>query len=188
MSHHARHGNKPVVTRTETIAQTRLFRVEQVDLRFANGREVRFERLRSSPFGAVLIVPMLDDTTVLLIREYAAGVERYELALPKGLIEEGETLIEAANREIMEEIGYGARRLTHLKSVTLAPGYFNHATHIILAQELYPQRLEGDEPEEIETIPWSLECLDDLFAEAECTEARSIAALFLVREQFVKKR
>lgn len=186
MSHHARHGNKPVVTRTETIAQTRLFRVEQVDLRFANGREVRFERLRSSPFGAVLIVPMLDDTTVLLIREYAAGVERYELALPKGLIEEGETLIEAANREIMEEIGYGARRLTHLKSVTLAPGYFNHATHIILAQELYPQRLEGDEPEEIETIPWSLERLDDLFTEAECTEARSIAALFLVREQLLK--
>jgi ADP-ribose diphosphatase len=83
----------------------------------------------------------------------------------------------------MEEIGYGARRLIHLKSVTLAPGYFNHVTHIILAQDLYPQRLEGDEPEEIETVPWSLERLDDLFTEEECTEARSIAALFLVREQ-----
>ena len=188
MDRRARMSKKPIITRTETIAYTRFFRVEQVDLRFTNGREVRYERLRSSPFGAVLIVPMLDDTTVLLIREYAAGVERYELALPKGRIEEGESLIGAANREIMEEIGYGARRLTHLKSVTLAPGYFSHATHVMLAQELYPQRLEGDEPEAIEVVPWSLDRLVELCAHEECTEARSIAALFLVREQLVKKR
>ncbi len=179
---------KPIVTRTETIARTRLFRVEQVGLRFANGREVSYERLRSSSRGAVLVVPMLDDTTVLLIREYAAGVERYELALPKGLIEEGESPIEAANREIMEEIGYGARRLTHVKSVTLAPGYFSHATHLVLAQELYPERLEGDEPEAIEVVPWSLDRLSELCAQEECTEARSIAALFLVRDQLAGKR
>ena len=179
---------KPIVTRTETIARTRLFWVEEVGLRFANGREVNYERLRSSSRGAVLVVPMLDDTTVLLIREYAAGVERYELALPKGLIEEGESPIEAANREIMEEIGYGAKQLTHVKSVTLAPGYFSHATHLVLAQELYPERLEGDEPEAIEVVPWSLDRLTELCAQGECTEARSIAALFLVRDQLAGKR
>lgn len=176
-------STKPTVTCTETIARTRLFRVEQVGLRFANGREVSYERLRSSPSGAVLIVPLLDDNTVLLIREYAAGVERYELALPKGRIEEGESLLDAATREIMEEVGYGARRLTHLKSVTLAPGYFSHATHLVLAQDLYPERLEGDEPEAIEVVPWPLDRLAELCAREECTEARSIAALFLVRDQ-----
>lgn len=176
-------SRKPVVTATETIARTRLFRVERVGLRFANGREVSYERLRSSPGGAVMVVPMLDDTTVLLIREYAAGVERYELALPKGRIEDGESIVAAANREIMEEIGYGARRLTHIKSVTLAPGYFSHATHLVLAQDLYPERLEGDEPEAIEVVPWSLDRLTELCAREECTEARSIAGLFLVRDQ-----
>ncbi|MBI5783325.1 MAG: ADP compounds hydrolase NudE [Gammaproteobacteria bacterium] len=181
-------GKKPVVTRTETIARTRLFRVEQVELRFANGCEVNYERLRSSTSGAVLVAPMLDDSTVLLIREYAAGVERYELALPKGLIEEGESPFEAANREIMEEVGYGARRLTHLKSVTLAPGYFSHATHLVLAQELYPERRPGDEPEAIEVVPWSLDRLAELFQRDECTEARSIAALFLVRELLAGRR
>jgi len=176
-------SRKPIVTRTETIARTRLFRVEEVGLRFANGREVSYERLRSSPSGAVLVVPMLDATTVLLIREYAAGVERYELGLPKGRIEDGESPVAAANREIMEEIGYGARRLTPIKSVTLAPGYFSHATHLVLAQELYPERREGDEPEAIEVVPWSLERLSELLAHEECTEARSIAALFLVRDR-----
>jgi ADP-ribose diphosphatase len=176
-------ARKPVITATATIARTRLFRVEQLDLRFANGREVRYERLRSASAGAVLVVPLLDAATVLLIREYAAGVERYELALPKGRVEDGESPEEAANREIREEIGYGARRLTPLKSMTLAPGYFSHATHIVLAEELYPERLEGDEPEALEVVPWPLARLAELVAHEECTEARSIAALYLARER-----
>lgn len=181
-------NRKPTITHTEIIAHTRLFKVEQVGLRFANGREVSYERLRSSPNGAVLVVPLLDDNTVLLIREYAAGIERYELALPKGRIEEGESIIDAANREIMEEVGYGARQLVHIKSVTLAPGYFSHATHIVLARDLYPERREGDEPETIEVVPWPLDRLVELCAHEECTEARSIAALFMVREQLTGER
>ena len=125
---------------------------------------------------------MLDPETVLLIREYAAAVERYELALPKGRMEEGESVVDAADREIMEEIGYGARKMTLLKSVTLAPGYFNHATHMVLAEDLYPARLEGDEPEAIEVVPWPLARLGELLAHEECTEARSIAALYMVRD------
>lgn len=173
---------KPVVTSTETLARTRLFRVERVGLRFANGAEVDYERLRSPSRGAVLVVPMLDADTVLLIREYAAGVERYELALPKGRIEDGEAVAEAANREIMEEVGYGARRLTSLKTMTLAPGAFDHATHVVLAEELFPARLEGDEPEALEVVPWRLDDLARLLAHEECTEARSIAALFIARD------
>lgn len=176
---------KPVVTGTETIARTRLFHVEQVDLLFSNGREVRYERLRSRSAGAVLVVPLLDPATVLLIREYAAGVDRYELALPKGRVEQGENLEQAANREIREETGYGARQLTLLKSMTLAPGYFSHATHIVLAEDLYPDRLEGDEPEAIEVVPWPLENIAELVELEECTEARSIAALYLVRERLL---
>src|SRR3989344_8598642 len=98
---------KPIVTGTETVAHTRLFRVEQVGLRFANGREVIWERLKSTSSGAVLVVPMLDPETVLLIREYAAAVERYELALPKGRMEAGESVVDAADREVMEGIGSG---------------------------------------------------------------------------------
>ena len=173
---------KPVVTRTEIIAHTRFFQVERIGLRFTNGREVIWERLRSPARGAVLVVPLLDPETVLLIREYAAGVERYELALPKGRIEDNESVTEAGNREMMEEIGYGARKITPLKSVTLAPGYFNHATHMVLAEDLYPARLEGDEPEAIEVVPWPLARLGELLQHEECTEARSIAALYMVRD------
>ena len=47
---------------------------------------------------------------MLLVREYAAGVHRYELGLVKGRIDAGESPVEAANRELMEEAGYGARK------------------------------------------------------------------------------
>ncbi len=173
---------KPDIIARETVARTRLFQVEQLDLRFANGVEVQYERLKSNSAGAVLVVPMLDDDTVLMIREYAAGVHRYELGLPKGRVEPGEDLLEAANREMMEEIGYGANTLQHMTAFTLAPGYLGHHTQIVLAQDLYEQRCEGDEPEEIEVVPWRLSELNSLLARDDCSEARSIAALFMVRE------
>ncbi len=173
---------KPTLLNTSVIAKTRLFKVEQLDLLFSNGVKTQYERLVASYNGAVLIVPMLNDDTVLLIREYAAGVDRYELALPKGRIENDEELLNAANREIMEEIGYGANKLRHLTSFSIAPGYLSHVTHIVLAEDLYEQKTEGDEPEEIEVIPWKLSNLTELISQEDCTEARSIAALYMVRD------
>ncbi len=173
---------KPTILGTRTLAETRLFRIEQLALRFANGTEAQYERLIGGKRGAVLVVPMRDDDTVLLIREYAAGVDRYELGLPKGRIEGDESVLEAANREIMEEIGYGADDLRQLTAMTIAPGYIGHTTYVVLARGLYPHKLRGDEPEEIEVVPWQLSRLPELLQRDDLTEARSIAALFLARE------
>lgn len=177
---------KPEILATKTLAKTRLFHVQALDLRFSNGVETQYERLKSGSAGAVLVVPILDAETVLLIREYVAGRECYELALPKGRIEPGEALLKAANREMMEEVGYGAQQLQHLKSVSLAPGSMTHMTHIVLAQDLYPQREEGDEPEALEVLEWSLNCLPELLEREDVTEARTIAALFMVRDLMKK--
>lgn len=173
---------KPRILNLETLARTRLFHIEQMKLRFANGVETVYERLVGPPPGAVLVVPMLDARTVLLIREYAAGSERYELALPKGRIESGEDPLAAANREIQEEVGYAANNLRQLHSLTVAPGYMRHNTHVVLATDLYPSRLEGDEPEPIEVVPWSLDRLPELIARDDMTEARTIAALYMTRD------
>jgi ADP-ribose diphosphatase len=119
---------------------------------------------------------------VLLIREYACGLHTYELGLPKGRLERGEDVLEGANREIKEEIGYGARRLRLVSRLSLAPTYMSHQTHVVLAEDLYPERLPGDEPEELEVVPWKLDDLARLVQREDVTEGRSIAALFLVRE------
>jgi ADP-ribose diphosphatase len=174
---------KPKILNSKIIATSRLFSIEALDLEFSNGEQRSFERLaRSGSGGAVLIVPLIDNETVLLIREYAAGTHRYELGLPKGKTEVNEPILMTANRELKEEVGYGARNLQHLTSLSLAPGYLEHTTDIVIAQNLYEEKLPGDEPEELEVIPWKLSNLAELFASGECTEARSIAALFLTQE------
>jgi ADP-ribose diphosphatase len=176
-------SDKPTILNKTTIAKSRLFRIESLDIQFSNGELRNYERLaRGSPRGAVLVVPMLDVETVLLIREYSAGVHRYEVGLPKGKIDEGESFLEAANRELKEEVGFGARKLHHLSSFSLAPSYLEHTTDIVIAQDLYPEKLPGDEPEELEVIPWKLSKINELIASGKCTEARSIAALFMTLE------
>lgn len=164
-----------------------LFRVEQLDLEFSNGERRTYERLISRGLGAVIVAAMPDDEHVLLVREYACGVHRYELGLPKGRLEPGESLLEGANRELQEECGFGARELRELGHLTLAPGYMTHATHVILARDLYPSRLPGDEPEELEVIKWPLNDLVSLIERDDCTEGRSIAALYMARD-LVRKR
>ena len=176
---------KPTILNKTIIAKSRLFRIESLDIQFSNGVRRNYERLaRGKPGGAVLIVPMLDIETVLLIREYSAGVHRYEVGLPKGKTDMGESFLEAANRELKEEVGFGARNLHHLSSFSLAPSYLEHTTEIVIAQDLYAEKLPGDEPEELEIIPWKLNKINDLLSTGECTEARSIAALFMTLEYF----
>jgi ADP-ribose diphosphatase len=119
---------------------------------------------------------------VLLAREYAVGLHHYEIGLPKGRLEPGESIIEAAQREMKEEIGYGAHELTQLNRLSLAPAYMTHVTHIVLARDLYPEKLEGDEPEELEVVPWSINDLPSLTAREDCTEGRTIAALYIARD------
>ena len=160
-----------------------MFEVERVGLRFANGAEVEYERLRSPGPGAVLVVPMPDADNVILIREYVAGMERYEVSFPKGVIGPGETPEQAADREMMEEIGYGARRLKPLRVLSVAPGYSDFRTHVVLATDLYERKLPGDEPEDIEVMTWSLKDLRRLLERKDFAEARSIAALFLLQQE-----
>jgi 8-oxo-dGTP pyrophosphatase MutT (NUDIX family) len=76
---------------------------------------LQYERLAGSAVpGAVVIAPLLDTRDILLVREYAVGLERYELGLPMGLLHGSETALQAANRELMEETGYAASNLRRL--------------------------------------------------------------------------
>ena len=169
----------PKVLGRRLVAESQVFRIEQVDLLFANGVRRTFERI---PGGAdsVLILPLLDPETLLLIREYGAGTDRYELGFPKGVVEPGEDALEAANREIQEEVGYASRDLRLIHCLSLVPGYIGHRTQVVLARDLYLSPLPGDEPEPIEVVPWRLSDLDALLARDDFDEARCVAALLLL--------
>ncbi|NWO11320.1 ADP compounds hydrolase NudE [Chromohalobacter salexigens] len=183
---------KPRLLNRREVARTRLFAVEELELRFANGAERTFERLTGSGNGhgggAVMIVAMTDPEHVLLIHEYAAGFDDYALTLPKGLVDPGEDIVSAANRELMEECGMGAQRIEPLVELSLAPNYMSHRIHVMLATDLYEKRLPGDEPEPLIVERHPIEDIASLLAREDFHEGRAIAALFIARDRLRNER
>lgn len=175
---------KPTVLAREIVATSRLFRVEELKLRFSNGVERTYERLvgKGAGYGAVMIVAMLDAEHAVLIEEYCGGTDEYELSLPKGLIEPGEDVLAAAERELKEEAGYGARQLEHLTELSLSPGYMSQKIQVVLATDLYEERLEGDEPEPMRVDKVNLRELSALAQNPQFSEGRALAALYLTRD------
>jgi ADP-ribose diphosphatase len=92
---------KPTVHQRRQIADTGIFNIEEIDLEFANGQTRCYQRIVGSAQGAVLVIPLLQDETLLLIREYAAGMDRYELAFPKGKIRSAPPTGKSRKRPVM---------------------------------------------------------------------------------------
>jgi len=169
----------PRVVRTTEVGRSRLFRIEALAMEFSNGVQRTYERLPARGRQAIIVVALDNENNLQLIKEYAAGMHRYQLTLPKGTTESDETLEQAANRELREEIGLGANQLTYLRQLNLAPGHMGFTIHVILAQDLYPAPLQGDEPEELQLVPWPLAAVEQLYDCEEFDEARALAALHL---------
>ena len=167
----------PSILNSEIVASSRLFSIESLDLRFSNGETRTFERLPKRGREAVIVCAVTENQEVVLIREYMAGLHKYELGLPKGRVDLGESFAHAANRELKEEAGYGAESIVHLRELSLAPGQMGFSIHVMLATNLYLESLPGDEPEPLEVVLWPLSRIDELIFSHELSEARSIATL-----------
>jgi ADP-ribose diphosphatase len=158
-----------------------LFRIEELDLEFANGVQRTYERLPGVGKPAVMVVAMNQAAELVLIREYCAGFHEMQLTLVKGAAEGDESLEDAANRELREEAGLAARHIRFVKRLNLAPGHMGFTINVLLATDLYPAPLPADEPEPPEVVCWPLERLDELIQGDDFREARAIAALCLAR-------
>lgn len=178
-------NSKPNILSVKTVSNSRLFKTEEVNIEFASGERVTFERLCGS--GAVMVIAV-HENHVYLVREYAVGVDRYLLGFVKGRLEHGESPQQGANREIQEEIGFAAGKLDYLRKVAVAPGYTNFHTHIVIASDLYPSHLEGDEPEKLEIIKVPLNKLDSLFGRDDFIESRSLLGVYLLIDWLAKQR
>jgi ADP-ribose diphosphatase len=172
----------PEILEVTKVANTQLFHIERVTLRFSNGVVRNFERLTLWEPGVVMIVAMPNPQTILLVREYAAGMNAYSLSFPKGRVEKGEDMLQAANRELQEEVGFAANKLTYMRAMTNAPNYSPTQMHLVLAQDLYPSTLPADEPEPLEIVHWNINEIEALLSRPDFHEGRSIAALFLIKQ------
>ena len=132
----------------------------------------------------VLMVPLTEQGDILFIREPAPAFGREEpLLLPGGTVEEDEALAATVNRELQEEIGYQAAHIEELATLRPWSKYLRVTSHIFLARDLSPSKLDGDEGYEILLEPRPLATLDALIQSGELRDARVIAALLLARDR-----
>jgi ADP-ribose pyrophosphatase len=125
--------------------------------------------------GAVAIIPLLPDGRVVMLRQYrhAAGKILYEL--PAGTLAPGESPLDCARRELMEETGYEAADLTLLFSTYLSPGFSSEIIHIFIATGLRPTQgasLDEDERLDLVVLP-----LDEAVAMVKRGEVQNAAAV-----------
>lgn len=100
--------------------------------------------------GAVVVIGLTADGRIPFVRQYrhAAGEDMLELVA--GTLEPGEDPAETAHRELQEEAGYKAARMTKLAEFYTAPGFCSELMHLYLAEDLEPSKLPADDDEEIE--------------------------------------
>jgi ADP-ribose pyrophosphatase len=140
-----------------------------------NGLTVDLEVVRHP--GAAAVVPLKDDGTVVLIRQFrhAAGGFIYEI--PAGKLHPGEDPTVCARRELEEEIGYRAGTLELLSSIFTAPGFTDEVIHIYKATGLSVGRQQLDRDEVLEVVEMSLPEAIRMIKNGEIRDAKSIVGL-----------
>ena len=129
--------------------------------------------------GSAVIVPVFDDGTVGLVRQYRHPVVRYLLEVPAGTLAASERPEEGAARELEEELGVVAGRLEKLTEFFVTPGFCEEKMWVYLATELTEtaQRLEDDEMVEIVRVP--LTRAFEMIADGEIEDAKTIVGLMM---------
>lgn len=166
---------------SERVYHGRLVDVCIERFRHADGEEVSREVVRHR--GAVAVVAH-DCEHVYLVRQPREAIGEPDLLeIPAGRLDvDGEAPLAAAQRELAEEIGRGARAWEPILTYYTSAGFTDERVHLFLATDLFPSSADSGENERIELVPWPLSRLVD--AIAECADAKTlIGLLWLARRR-----
>ncbi|HEX3909489.1 MAG TPA: NUDIX hydrolase [Solirubrobacteraceae bacterium] len=159
----------------ESVYRGKIVDVRVERFRHADGEEVSREIVRHE--GAVAIVAY-DEQQVWLVRQPREAVnERALLEIPAGRLDvPGEEPLEAAKRELAEEIGKGADGWASIVTYYTGAGFTDERVHLFEATELYERHAQSEENERIELVPWPLNRLGE--AIAQCRDAKTLIGLY----------
>jgi len=152
-----------------------------------NGKELTFYYLPHP--GAVAVIPV-DGDRIALIRQLRPSIDRTIWEVPAGTLEPGEDPAACAARELAEETGYRAERITPLASFYVAPGYSAEYLHLFKAEGLTPGEPNREVGESIEEVAWfTLEEAAGLIRSGALADAKSIIAVqSLILDKFEQMR
>ena len=154
-------------------------RVVNVTVDTVSEGELTYKREVVHHRGSAVIIPVHDDGTVVLVRQYRHPAVRYLLEAPAGTLAEGERPEVGAARELEEELGLVAARLEKLSEFFVSPGFLEEKMWVYLATELSDgtQKLDDDEVLDIVRLPIA-DALE-MITSGEIQDAKTIIGLML---------
>jgi ADP-ribose pyrophosphatase len=173
-----------MIVEEKTVASERIFEGRILNLRrdevtVKNGTSMR-EIVEHS--GGVVIIGITDEGKVPMVWQYRKAAESAVLEIPAGKLEPDEDPMEAALRELKEETGYSAARISPIFGAYSSIGYSTEILHFYLAEGLTPGDTDFDENEAIDVDEYTPDELYDMARDGRLVDQKTIVAAFLARD------
>lgn len=170
---------------SETVYSGKVFKVRVDQVQLDTGKVIKLDIVQHN--GAIVIVPLDQEGNLWFVDQYRHAAGETLIELPAGTLEDQEDPLSSAQRELREEIGMAASRLTHLGEFYIAPGYSTEYLYIYLAEDLTPDPLPHDEDEMISVVKVPIGEVFQWVKEKKIRDAKTLAALLLAQPYLVEK-
>ena len=127
--------------------------------------------------GSVVVLPVLDDGRIVMIRQYRHATRQYLWELVAGRKEPEETPKQGAARELLEETGYRAKRLTVFFDMFPTPGFLEERMYLVLAEGLKAGEAQPEEDEKIEVRAYKVKELTEMMSKGRLKDGKSVAGI-----------
>lgn len=180
-------NKKPKILKSEVIFEGRSFGVRRDELIEPTG--VRTVREVVTHPGSVVVLPVLPNGKIVMVRQYRHACGQYLWELVAGRMERGEDPVQGARRELVEETGYRAKKLSILLDFFPTPGFLQEKMYVLLAEGLTLGEAQPEEDEKLIVGSYSRKELEKMMRCGKLRDAKSIAGLlFYFRFIALRKR
>lgn len=178
-----RHSKR--VNRSDLLYRGRIFTLIKENITLENGVTTNLDIIRHP--GASAVVPILHNHRVILIRQYRHAVEGFIWEIPAGTLDENETPLQCAKRELREEAGFSADVWEKLGEITPVPAYSDERIHVFLATDLAPAEQKLDRDEILNVHEVKIDDAVEMIYGGEIQDGKTISGL-LMAKHWLKER
>jgi ADP-ribose diphosphatase len=171
---------------SEKLLETPIFSVTQDKAVDPHGFEIKRAIVQHA--GSAVMMPVDDKNRILLVRQYRLPARASLWELPAGRMDKGESVLQAAKRELREETGFKARKWTKLTSFFVSPGFLAEKMTIFVASDLTEGEKEPMEDERIELKWFRAKELDEMIAGGKIQDAKTMVGFLTWKRYHAGKK
>ncbi|WMM26479.1 NUDIX hydrolase [Tissierella sp. MB52-C2] len=138
--------------------------------------------------GGVAIIPLTEDNSIILVKQYRKAVEKFLLEIPAGKLELNEEPRETAIRELKEETGLEAKKIEYISEFYTSPGFCNEKIYLFLATDLIEGEPNLDSGEFVETVKYNIDDLVKMVDRGEIIDSKTIIGINFAKKYLDKKQ